>query len=250
MLAEALQAERVVNLATPGARLGCVRARQLSAALSHHPDLAVVLAGINDTLRGEFVAARLVEHLDVIVGELVRAGAQVILARLHDHTRLLRLPPVWRRALQDRLAGVNAAVDVVAARHGALCLDLDALPGVYTREAWSIDRLHPSELGHRLLAAGFATAAEHAGWRTACPVSLACGGGRPVTRVDHARWLIGAGVPWLGRRTWDLLPHATSLLVRSDGAPPAYRAIGTSSHGLADGRSGRGCRGAQRRVPR
>lgn len=221
LLAAALQVQRVANLACPGARLGCVRERQMPAALSHDPDLAVVLAGMNDTLRGEFSAPGLVEHLDVVVGDLTRGGAQVILTRLHDHTRLVPLPPVWRRALQKRLAGVNAAVDVVAARYRTPCLDLDALPGVYGHAAWSIDRLHPSELGHRVLAAGFATVAEHAGWAVARPVSLACEGGRAATRVDHLRWLIGAGVPWLGRRSRDLLPHAASLLVRELLSGPA-----------------------------
>ena len=198
-----------------------MRRRQLSAALSHEPDLAVVIAGMNDTLRGEFATTRLVEDLDVVVGALTATGAHVILARLHDHTRLVPLPRVWRRALRERLAEVNAAVDVVAMRYRALCVDLNTLPRVYARESWSIDRFHPSELGHRHLAAGFAAVAEQAGWQIARPVSLECEGGRPTMRLDQARWLIGAGVPWLGRRSRDLLPLAASLLVREvlPGAP-------------------------------
>jgi hypothetical protein len=45
----------------------------------------------------------------------------------------------------------------VAARHSCLDLHLHIpqLPGAYDRRMWSVDRLHPGERGHRLLAGGY-----------------------------------------------------------------------------------------------
>lgn len=44
----------------------------------------------------------------------------------------------------------------MAARFDTVHVDLGALPGTYDRRMWSVDRLHPSERGHRLLARCFA----------------------------------------------------------------------------------------------
>ena len=88
----------------------------------------------------------------------------------------------------------------------ASALDLDALPGGYEPAAWAIDRLHPSELGHRMLAAGLATLLAGAGFAVPGQVSLQRGGGREVTALHRAAWLVFKGVPWLVRRGRDLGP--------------------------------------------
>lgn len=48
---------------------------------------------------------------------------------------------------------------------GSGLVNLSEHPGVYDRQFWSIDRLHPSELGHRALADEFAVLLEDPG----CP---------------------------------------------------------------------------------
>ena len=84
----------------------------------------------------------------------------------------------------------------MAARHGTAVVDLGAVPGIYTPAAWAIDRLHPSELGHRMLARAIALRLAEAGTSVPGEVSMSCAGGRPASWG----WLVVKGVPWLCRR--------------------------------------------------
>ena len=214
LLAEALAPARLVNLSVNGARLGSVRRDQLPAALRFRPDVAIVIAGMNDTLRSDFDPNRLHADLDKIVSSLTEAGALVLTIRYHDHGRVFRLPGALHRVLQARIGELNAVFDVVTRRHGAGVVDLAEQPGIYHRSAWSVDRLHPSELGHRILARAFAELVGQAGL-VADEVSLACSGGLVVTRTQRAVWLVAKGVPWLLRRSTDLVPHLAATLLRA-----------------------------------
>jgi lysophospholipase L1-like esterase len=212
LLAEALGA-RLGNPAAAGARMADVRRDQLPAVLAAEPDAAVVFVGMNDTLRSDFDPVRLRADLAATVGALRSAGAHVLLMRYHDHTRVFPLPAPLRRALWRRVVALNLVVDAVVAETiaeetgaGIGVLDLDALPGGYDPAAWAIDRLHPSELGHRILAAGLAVLLSDAGFVVPSEVSLECGGGREVTALHRAAWLVFKGVPWLVRRGRDLGP--------------------------------------------
>ncbi|MFC7614188.1 GDSL-type esterase/lipase family protein [Actinokineospora soli] len=62
------------NVAFQGARVACVRERQLPAVLEHRPDAAIVVAGMNDTLRSDFDPVKLREDLRYVVVELQRRG--------------------------------------------------------------------------------------------------------------------------------------------------------------------------------
>lgn len=224
LLAEALGAPgevRYANHSTVGARIADLRRRQLPAAVTMRPDVAVILAGMNDTLRSDFDAATLGDHLDATVSGLQAAGAVVLTTRFHDHGRVFRLPGPLRRALYQRIGQLNDATGLVTARSGALCLDLHLMPGAYDMAAWSVDRLHPSERGHRMLAAGFAELLVGAGIAVPHPVHLACSGGRQLTAAHHAAWLVCHGVPWLARRGRDLLPHAAGVVLRDLVGRPA-----------------------------
>jgi hypothetical protein len=109
----------------------------------------------------------------------------------------------------------------VVARRGALYLDLHLMPGAYDTATWSVDRLHPSECGHRMLASGFAGLLAGAGIAVPYPVDLTCSDGRQLTAAHHATWLVCHGVPWLVRRGRDLLPHAVGLVLRDLFGQPA-----------------------------
>jgi lysophospholipase L1-like esterase len=219
LLADALGA-RLVNPAVTGARMADVRRDQLPVALAAEPDVVVIFVGMNDTLRSDFDPVRLRADLATTVGALRAAGAHVLLMRYHDHTRVFPLPAPLRRALWRRVVALNLAVDAVVAETvvtetgaGIGVLDLDGLPGGYEPAAWAIDRLHPSELGHRILATGLAALLVHAGFAVPVPVSLQCGGGREVTALHRAAWLVFKGVPWLVRRGRDLGPVIVQGLV-------------------------------------
>jgi lysophospholipase L1-like esterase len=210
-----VEAGGYLNPAFTGARMHCVRTGQLPAAVAHRPDAALVVAGMNDTLRPDFDAARIADDLTEVVRRLRETGTTVVPVRFHDHSRVFRLPPALKRALSARVAELNAAIDEVVAREGVPCLDLGRLPGAYDLTAWSVDRLHPSELGHRMLADGFTGLLADAGFAVPEPVSLTCGGGVEPSAAGHLGWLVLKGVPWLWRRGREFLPYATVIMWHS-----------------------------------
>ncbi|HEX9334515.1 MAG TPA: SGNH/GDSL hydrolase family protein [Pseudonocardiaceae bacterium] len=212
LLAGALGAD-LVNTSRNGARLGCLRTTQLPAAMRARPDAAVVFAGMNDTLRSDFDTERLRADLDTVVSTLTSSGALVVTVRYHDHGRVFRLPGPLRRALANRIHDLNTIVDDVSARYGAGIVDLAVLPGTYQAAAWSVDRLHPSESGHRMLARALADAFASAGAVVPADVSLECAGSAPISRLDRWAWLVAKGIPWLWRRGQDLVPYALSVLL-------------------------------------
>ncbi|HEY0803581.1 MAG TPA: SGNH/GDSL hydrolase family protein [Pseudonocardiaceae bacterium] len=220
LLANALGAD-LVNLARNGARLGCLRTEQLPLAIRARPDAAVVFAGINDSLRSDFDKERLGADLDTVVSTLTGSGALVVTVRYHDHGRIFRLPGPLRRALANRIHDINTIVDDVSLRYGTGVVDLDVLPGTYLQAAWSVDRLHPSESGHRMLARALAESFASAGALVPADVSLECAGSRPISQLDRLGWMVYKGIPWLWRRGQDLVPYALGVLIEGWFRPTA-----------------------------
>jgi lysophospholipase L1-like esterase len=204
-----------LNTAFTGARMRCVRTDQLPAAIEHGPDVAMVIVGMNDTLRSDFDPVALAVDLDHVVAALTVRGAVVVPVRFHDHGKVFRLPGPLYRALKSRIDELNSAIDGVVLQHGVPCLDLAALPGAYELSAWSVDRLHPSELGHRMLARGLTELLAGQGFALPEQVSLVCAGGIRPRTIDHVGWLAAKGLPWLWRRGRDLVPYAAGIMMAS-----------------------------------
>jgi lysophospholipase L1-like esterase len=204
LLREAVGAEQLLNPARTGARMADVRHTQLDAVLAARPDVAVICAGMNDTLRGDFDPLGIERDLAATLLALQEIDCYPVVLRYHDHTRVFRLPNRLRAALRTRVAALNSAIDAAAQDAGVL--DLHLLPGGYERTAWSVDRLHPSELGHRLLARGTAELVEAAGFAVPGEVGLECAGGREITAFHRAAWIVVKGTPWLVKRGRDLGP--------------------------------------------
>lgn len=195
------------NLAVPGATARDVRDRQLHDAVAHRPDLASVIVGVNDTMRSTWDPARVRGDLLSIAGALHAAGAALLTVRFHDHGAVLGLPAVLRRPLASRIDVVNAAYDEVHAVYGGIQVDLSLRPEILARANWSIDRMHPSERGHRALAGAFAERLPALGWGCEPPGLDPHGGCRATWRTDVA-WMTRQGAPWMGRRARDLGPWA------------------------------------------
>jgi len=192
------------NLAVTGATAADVRHNQLREALAHRPNVASLVVGLNDTMRSSWDPAQVREDLLHIAGSLADQGALLLTARFHDHSRVFRLPGRLGRPMARRIETLNAIYDEIHATYGGLRIDLAEMPEINDRAFWSVDRLHPSELGHRMLAIQFATLLNQRGLGFGLP-SPFCTGPTP-SRLHEAGWLVTKGGPWLGRRAADLGP--------------------------------------------
>lgn len=198
------------NLARPGATAADVRSQQLTDALDHRPHLASLIVGLNDTLRSSWDPAAVRTELLHASGLLAAQGALLLTVRYHDHSRVFGLPRLLARPLQRRIDDLNACYDEIHATYGGLQVDLAAHPGVYDREFWSVDRLHPSEIGHRALAHEFSALLNRHGLAFEPPALEL--DGDPTTRLTELRTLAAEGLPWLARRLGD---HGPVLLGRT-----------------------------------
>ena len=209
ILADAVGADHDVSfwkLAVPGAVVADVRNRQLSEALDHRPVIASLVVGLNDTMRSTWDPVQIRADLLHCAGELARQGALLITVRFHDHTQVLGLPSLLARPLRRRIQTLNEIYDEVHERYGTLQLDLTAEPAIYSRELWSADRLHPSELGHRHLARLVGQRLADEGLDFELPSTI-CTGPRPTVR-DTVQLMLVEVVPWIGSRIRDLAPWA------------------------------------------
>jgi len=198
------------NLAVSGATATDVLHAQLDDAVAHRPDLASLVVGVNDTMRAGWDPARLRGEVLACAEALTDAGATLLTARFHDHGAVFGLPGVLRRPLHARIQVVNAVYDEVHATYGGHRVDLATRPDVLERGFWSVDRLHPSELGHRALARAYADLLTAAGLDFD-PPTLETSGGAPLGWRQDVAWMVREGAPWVGRRARDLGPWAVRM---------------------------------------
>jgi hypothetical protein len=86
-------------------------------------------------------------------------------------------------------------------------------PATYVRRYWSVDRLHPNERGHRLIACRFHSLLAASGF----PVDQAPDpepSSPPPTRLAEFGWMATRGTAWLLRRSVDLVPALAALAIR------------------------------------
>ncbi|MFF9197568.1 SGNH/GDSL hydrolase family protein [Streptomyces sp. NPDC014779] len=188
------------NLAVRGRLAGQVRAEQLGPALALAPDLATVVAGVNDLLRPRFDADEVAGHLAAMFEALGAGGARVATLTFPDLSRLI---PV-ARPVAPRISALNARIREAARAHGVTVLETAAHPVVTDPRLWSRDRLHASPLGHARIAAAFADALGLPGsddsWRAPLPppaVRPATGARAVAAELAWAATFLG---PWFGRR--------------------------------------------------
>jgi hypothetical protein len=123
------------------------------------------------------------------------------------------LPSGLARPLSRRMRAVNAELDRIAAHYGTVHWDASTDPETYDRRNWSVDRLHPNERGHRLIACRLWDLLEAAG----VPVAERPGSeptGTAPTRRDDALWMATKGTRWFLRRSVDLIPYMLFMAAR------------------------------------
>jgi lysophospholipase L1-like esterase len=222
LLAECLPDPVLHVVATNGAKMADLELDQLPQALQLRPEVASVVIGVNDTLRANFDPERIAASAAHTVGALRAAGAEVLTMRLPDPGQMLGLPAVLARPLARRAHQVNDVMDAVAERFGTLHFDAAGDEETYDPRMWAVDRLHPSERGHRLIARRFHALLGEAGF----PVGPAPGAeplNPPPTRVEQFAWMATKGTAWVARRSTDLVPALIGMAIaewRSGGFQP------------------------------
>ncbi len=142
------------NLAVRGCGTDHVRTVQLPAALALRPDLATVVAGVNDFLRPRYDVDRVAGHLEATFAALTAAGTHVVTLTFPDIGKIAPLA----RPIASRARELNTRIRDAAARHGVTVVDTASHPVTVDPRLWSADRLHLSPLGHDRSAAAFAQA--------------------------------------------------------------------------------------------
>ncbi|MFE2724766.1 SGNH/GDSL hydrolase family protein [Kitasatospora sp. NPDC059327] len=199
------------NLARSGALSTDLTTEQLPVAVRLRPRVAAVVVGGNDTLRSGFDIGRTARELDATLRELSLGGALVLTACLPDPGTLLRLPQPLARPLARRMRALNTVVHALSARHRAVHLHVAELPWTGHRRLLSVDRLHPSAEGHRLIACGFHDLLAAAG-RPLGPAPAADRVDPSPGAVADLWWMATRGTSWVAERSTDLLPGLLGLV--------------------------------------
>jgi lysophospholipase L1-like esterase len=212
LLAESLGEVQLRNFSYAGAQTADVARTQLQAAKPWRPHVATVLVGVNDTLRGSFDIGFTAARFWEAVHGLCEAGTVVVAACLPEPGRLLRIPQALARPLARRIGAVNEVIHAVSELYATPHAHLATDPEVFDAQMWSVDRLHPSERGHRRLAGLFHDALADAGW----PVGVRPSpepANQPPRRGQQAWWMATKAVRWVADRSTDLVPQLVSLAV-------------------------------------
>ena len=197
------------NLSRPGAQSTEVFFNQLPKALVLEPTLTAVIVGGNDALRNGFSPIVLRENLRQILKALCEAGSEIMLLQLHEPTKIAPLPKTLGKIINRRINSVNAVVRAVGAEFGANVLAVRDIPDIYDKSRWHVDRMHPSKLGHQILAHKFQEILAPR-WDIS-PIAI-----DPITQLarrDSILWMIRHATPWFLKRSVDLLPAALILVL-------------------------------------
>ncbi|MEB8341207.1 SGNH/GDSL hydrolase family protein [Streptomyces endophyticus] len=186
---------RYANLAVRGKLIGQIVDEQIDVAAAMKADVVTLVGGLNDTLRPKCDMVRVRDLLTQAVETLAPSCEQLVLMRSPG-----RDGPVMER-FRPRMEELFTCIDELAAKHGALVVDLYGAPVLGDQRLWDVDRLHLTAEGHRRVAEAVWQGLDYeaeSDWRAALPSAL------PPNwmsrRVADARFAKQYLVPWIGRR--------------------------------------------------
>src|SRR5581483_2778619 len=133
---------RYANLAVRGRYVDQVRSEQLGPALALRPDLAGVIAGVNDLLRPRCDIDQVVGVLDEMFAAMIGIGATVVTVTQPDPAAVVRMA----RPVRRRLLAYNQGLRESAVRRGVVVVDFGRMPIATHPVFWSEDRLHLNAL--------------------------------------------------------------------------------------------------------
>ncbi|QLY30544.1 SGNH/GDSL hydrolase family protein [Nocardia huaxiensis] len=183
------------NLAVRGKTARQVRAQQLDAALALRPDLATVVAGMNDLLRPRYAVDEVIEQVEAMFAALTGQGAAVATLTFPDVAQVIPIT----RPIRGRIVAFNDRVRKLAERYGVIVAEVGPQPLVADPRLWSRDRLHCSPLGHERIADAFAYSLGLPGsnetWTLPLTPALPARG-LFDSMLAEADWVATALVPW------------------------------------------------------
>ena len=199
-----------INASRPGSQSKEVLHEQLPKVLIHEPDLVAVIVGGNDLLRNGFSPKVFEENLKTTLAAIESIGATSMLLELHDPTKIVPMPRLVARVCRRRVNTVNQSTRKLARRFSSILLETRSLEGIYQREKWHVDRMHPSKLGHQFIADNFAHLLRMRGYEIG-EVKFTRSNNR--SRKDSIIWMLKNGTPWFLKRSLDLLPALIILSI-------------------------------------
>lgn len=115
-------------------------------AAAMRADVVTLVGGLNDTLRPKCDMGMVRARLEEAVERLAPSCGTLVLMRSPG-----RIGPVMER-FRPRMEELFALIDDLAARHGALVVDLYGTPVLGDPQLWDVDRLHLTADGHSRVA--------------------------------------------------------------------------------------------------
>jgi lysophospholipase L1-like esterase len=207
-LAHDLTAGNFINVAKNGARARHITKHQLNAAHAFRPDLALVCIGTNDVLRGDFSPEEIKNSLITVIETLSENNAVIILLGLPDPISTAPGPLALRKILSARVALINEIYIELSERENVVLVPTWDSKIAHERRMWHVDRMHPSAIGHQLIA-DLVRRKLALPRRSAkkLPTSI------NVSKKFELYWLVTNGAKWFAKRSVDLVPALIWLMV-------------------------------------
>jgi len=207
-LAHDLTAGNFINVAKNGARARHITKHQLSAAHAFRPDLALVCIGTNDVLRGDFSPEEIKDSLITVIETLSENNAVIILLGLPDPISTAPGPLALRKILSARVTLINDIYIELSERENVILVPTWDSKIAHERRMWHVDRMHPSAIGHQLIA-DLVRRKLALPRRSAKKLSTSIN----MSKKFELYWLITNGAKWFAKRSVDLVPALIWLMV-------------------------------------
>jgi lysophospholipase L1-like esterase len=203
-----LTAGSFINVAKNGARARHITKHQLSAAQAFRPDLALVCIGTNDVLRGDFSTKEIKNSLSELIQTLRQSNTVIVLLGLPDPIRTAPGPMALRKILSARVILINEILVELSEEENVVLVSTWDSKIADERRMWHVDRMHPSALGHQLIA-DLVRRKLALPRRSAKKIPTSIN----VSKKFELYWLVTNGAKWFAKRSIDLVPALIWLLV-------------------------------------
>lgn len=207
-LAHDLTAGSFINVAKNGARARHITQHQLTAAQAFMPDLALVCIGTNDVLRGDFSTQEIKNSLSFLIHALRQSNTVIVLLGLPDPIRTAPGPMSLRKILSARVILINEILLELSEQENVVLVETWDSKIADERRMWHVDRMHPSALGHQLIA-DLVRRKLALPRRSAKKIPTSVN----VSKKFELYWLVTNGAKWFAKRSIDLVPALIWLLV-------------------------------------